>query len=133
MYITSFHRQYINFVTFCKEDLSIFLHFPKQKIAFLLILITNYDIICIRKGACEIKKIDIIQENLCIKKIITVIQGKNEKHHKLLTVKSRHSDAFVYVISGSCTYRFDDKTEFKVTAGDVFYLPYQSIYIVYID
>ena len=79
------------------------------------------------------KKTDIMQENLCIQKIITVIQGKNEKHHKLLTVKSRHSDAFVYVISGSCTYRFDDKTEFKATAGDVFYLPYQSIYTMYID
>ena len=78
------------------------------------------------------KKTDIMQENLCIQKIITVIQGKNPIHHKLLTVKSRHSDAFVYVISGSCTYRFDDKTEFKVTAGDVFYLPYQSIYTMYI-
>ena len=78
------------------------------------------------------KKTDIMQENLCIQKIITVIQGKNSNHHKLLTVKSRHSDAFVYVISGSCTYRFDDKTEFKVTAGDVFYLPYQSIYTMYI-
>ena len=78
------------------------------------------------------KKTDIMQENLCIQKIITVIQGKNPNHHKLLTVKSRHSDAFVYVISGSCTYRFDDKTEFTVTAGDVFYLPYQSIYTMYI-
>ena len=78
------------------------------------------------------KKTDIMQENLCIQKIITVIQGKNPNHHKLLTVKSRHSDAFVYVISGSCTYRFDDKTEFKVTAGDVFYLHYQSIYTMYI-
>ena len=78
------------------------------------------------------KKTDIMQENLCIQKIITVIQGQNPNHHKLLTVKSRHSDAFVYVISGSCTYRFDDKTEFKVTAGDVFYLPYQSIYTMYI-
>ena len=78
------------------------------------------------------KKTDIMQENLCIQKIITVIQGKNPNHHKLLTIKSRHSDAFVYVISGSCTYRFDDKTEFKVTAGDVFYLPYQSIYTMYI-
>ena len=78
------------------------------------------------------KKTDIMQENLCIQKIITVIQGKNPNHHKLLTVKSRHSDAFVYVISGSCTYRFDDKTEFKVTTGDVFYLPYQSIYTMYI-
>ncbi len=78
------------------------------------------------------KKTDIMQESLCIQKIITVIQGKNPNHHKLLTVKSRHSDAFVYVISGSCTYRFDDKTEFKATAGDVFYLPYQSIYTMYI-
>ena len=78
------------------------------------------------------EKADIMQESLCIRKIITVIQGKNQNHHKLLSIKSRHSDAFVYVISGSCTYRFDDKTEFKVTAGDVFYLPYQSIYTMYI-
>lgn len=78
------------------------------------------------------KKIDIMQESLCIQKIISVIQGKNPNHHKLLSIKERHSDAFVYVISGSCTYRFDDKIEFQATAGDVFYLPYRSVYTMYI-
>ena len=77
-------------------------------------------------------KIDIIHENLCIKKIITVIQGQNTNHHKWLSVKSRHSDAFVYVISGTCTYRFDDKTEFIADAGDVFFLPFKSVYTMYI-
>ncbi len=78
------------------------------------------------------KKTDIIQENLCIKRIISVIRGNNVYHHKLLKVDSRHSDAFVYVISGSCTYRFDDKIEYKAEPGDVFYLPYQAVYTMYI-
>lgn len=78
------------------------------------------------------EKLDITQENLCIKKIISVIQGKNSNHHKLLRTNERHSDAFVYIISGSCTYQFDDKTEFQVNAGDVFYLPYKSVYTMYI-
>ena len=78
------------------------------------------------------KKIDIMQESLCIKNIISVIQGRNRNHHKLLKISARHSDAFVYVISGSCTYKFDDKTEFQVTARDVFYLPYKSVYTMYI-
>ena len=77
-------------------------------------------------------KTDIMQECLCIKKIISVIQGKNTQHHKLLGVEGRHSDAFVYVICGSCTYRFNDGVEFKASAGDVFYLPYRSVYTMYI-
>ena len=97
----------------------------------MLILYDNYDIIK-KEGGGSMKKTDITQENLCIRKIITVIQGKMPNRHKLLTAKSRHSDAFAYVISGSCTYRFDDTTEFEVTAGDVFYLPYQSIYTMYV-
>ena len=78
------------------------------------------------------KKIDIAQENLCIQRIISVIRNQNRNHHKLLPVKGRHCDAFVYVISGSCTYRFDDNIEFTVMTGDVFYLPYKSVYTMYI-
>lgn len=78
------------------------------------------------------KKTDIMQESLCIKKIISVIQSNNTQIHKLLSVEGRHSDAFVYVLSGSCTYRFDDKIEFEANAGDVFYLPYRSVYTMYI-
>ena len=77
------------------------------------------------------KKTDITQESLCIQKIISVIKG-NIDHQKPITVKGRHCDAFIYVISGSCTYRFDDKIEFKASEGDVFYLPYRSVYTMYI-
>ena len=77
-------------------------------------------------------KIDIMQENLCIQRIISVIKGRNIHHHKLLRVKERHSDAFVFVTSGSCAYRFDDETEFTASAGDVFYLPCRSTYTMYI-
>ena len=77
------------------------------------------------------RKVDITQESLCIQKIISVIQG-GISNNQLLSVNGRHSDAFVYVISGSCTYQFEDKTEFQATAGDVFYLPYKSAYTMYI-
>ena len=77
-------------------------------------------------------KTDIMHENLCIEKIIAVIRGENPHQHKLLSVDGRHSDAFVYVISGSCTYRFDGKTEFTANSGDVFYLPHKSVYTMYI-
>ena len=77
-------------------------------------------------------KTDVMQESLCIGRILSVIQGKNANHHKLLHINGRHSDAFVYVISGSCSYRFDDETEFRVHAGDVFYLPYRSVYTMYV-
>lgn len=77
-------------------------------------------------------KKSIIQDNFCIKKIISVIKNNNSHHHKLLKVIDRHSDAFVYVIHGSCTYRFDDKLEFTVNTGDVFYLPHRSVYSMFI-
>lgn len=72
-----------------------------------------------------------MQENVCIQRILSVVQGKIPSN-KLLSVKERHSDAFVYVTEGSCTYRFDDETEFKAAAGDVFYLPNRSVYTMYI-
>lgn len=78
------------------------------------------------------EKIDILQKHLCIQKIISVIQGKNPNHHKLLHIRGRHCDAFVYVLSGSCTYEFDDKTNFQANAGDVFYLPYKSVYTMFV-
>ena len=77
-------------------------------------------------------KIDIANENLCIKKLISVIKGENSVHHKTLSVSGRHSDAFVYIMSGSCTYRFDDGISFTASAGNVLYLPYRSVYTMYI-
>lgn len=77
-------------------------------------------------------KTNIMQENLCIQKIDSVIKGKNCQYRKLLKNNGRHSDAFVYILEGSCTYRFDDKIEFTATTGDVFYLPRQSVYSMFI-
>ena len=77
------------------------------------------------------KKTDITQENLCIQRIISVVKGRIS-HQKLISVEGRHCDAFIYVISGSCTYRFDDKIEFKASEGDVFYLPFRSVYTMHI-
>ena len=73
------------------------------------------------------KKIDIMQECICIQRILSVLQGKIPSN-KQLSVNGRHSDAFVYVTAGSCTYRFDDQTEFTASAGDVFYLPFCAVY-----
>jgi len=77
-------------------------------------------------------KKNIILNNLCISGIISVIKNNNRHHHKLLTVNGRHSDAFVYVIEGSCSYRFEKGTEFTVNTGDVFYLPHGSVYTMFI-
>ena len=74
---------------------------------------------------------DIINETLTVGKIIAVIRNSNGMHHKLLTVNGRKSDAFVYIISGSCTYTVDGAS-FTANPGDVLYLAYKSSYTMYI-
>lgn len=74
------------------------------------------------------EKTNILSEALCIQKITSVLQGHISNSRNLLTVKERHSDAFVYIVEGSCTYHFDDGIEFRASVGDVFYLPYRSAY-----
>ena len=78
------------------------------------------------------EKNDILCEALAIKNIIAVIKGHNANCRKPLKRNGRPSDAFVYILSGSCSYQFDDGTAFTVHAGDLFYLPYQSVYTMYI-
>lgn len=76
-------------------------------------------------------KFDILKENLCIEKFLTVLEQKNTSYRKPSEVNGRHSDAFFYVISGSCNFKFDDGTQFTANAGDVFYLPQHSVYTIY--
>lgn len=78
------------------------------------------------------KKIEIEKQPLFIRKIKRVIQTQNRNHHKNLPVEDRHSDAFVYILEGSCTYRFQDGQSFTVNEGDILYLAYRSDYIMYI-
>ena len=75
---------------------------------------------------------DITKNNLYIKRIINVIQSSNKSHHKLLNVKCRHSDAFVYILSGSCTYEFTCGDAFTVNKGEILYLAHQADYTMYI-
>lgn len=77
-------------------------------------------------------RIDITKNNLYVNKIINVIKGSNKAHHKLIHVKCRHSDAFVYILSGSCTYKFVYGDEVTVNKGDILYLAHQANYTMYI-
>lgn len=77
-------------------------------------------------------QIDITKKNLYIHKIINVIKSKNNNHHKLLHNKCRHSDAFVYILSGSCTYGCPEGNKFTVNEGDILYLSHHSEYTMYI-
>lgn len=79
------------------------------------------------------EKTDITKEDLFIRNFLTVVKNHNTKHHKLIKINERHSDAFVFVISGSCEYHFDDGVEFSVNGGDVFFLPKMSNYTMYIS
>lgn len=75
---------------------------------------------------------DIITSDLCIKRLITVIQSQNGEQHKLIQIRGRHSDALVYILSGRCTYGFEDGSKVEVVPGDVIYLPYRAVYTMYI-
>jgi AraC-like DNA-binding protein len=49
-----------------------------------------------------------------------------------LNVKCRHSDALVYILSGSCTYEFAYGDTFTVNKGEILYLAHQADYTMYI-
>ncbi len=75
---------------------------------------------------------DITQSKLYIKNVINVVKASNKNHHKLMLISGRHSDAFVYILSGSCKYVFDDKTEFTANQGDIIYLAHNAVYSMFI-
>ena len=79
------------------------------------------------------ERIDILKEYLTIKKIIAVTKGRNTQIKKLITCQNRHSDALAFILTGSCSYRFDDGAEFTAHKGDVVYLPHDSCYTMYIE
>ena len=75
---------------------------------------------------------DITKNNLYISKIINIVKSNNNNHNRLLHIKRRHSDAFVYILSGSCTYTIDNSYKFTANEGDILYLAHQSDYTMYI-
>ena len=70
----------------------------------------------------------ITSENLCIKRLLAVVKGRARRTSKLIPVRSRHCDAFIFVLGGICTYRFDSGDEFTAREGDVFYLAHRAAY-----
>lgn len=67
--------------------------------------------------------------NLCIKEIRLVLKNTIPKTQKrIVKVSERKSDAFVLVLKGSCSYLFGSGEQFVAREGDVFYLPYKSVY-----
>ncbi len=77
------------------------------------------------------KKVDISKNELYLNKLINVIKSSN--HCTTLQVrKGRYSDAFIYILSGSCTYSFDDNTVFTANGGDILYLAQSATYTMQI-
>ena len=77
-------------------------------------------------------KLDIVKSNLYITKKINVIKSEMTKSGKLLYRNGRHSDAFIYIISGNCTYVFDDDRSITVKPGDILYLAHYAVYSMYV-
>lgn len=73
-------------------------------------------------------KLDIRRELLYIEKFHFIMESVIRRTTAPLRTKSRVSDAFVCVCEGSCTYRFDDGSEFFAKSGDCFFLAYNSAY-----
>ena len=76
--------------------------------------------------------VDITKSTCHIKNILQVIKSKNTRYNKRLVQNCRHSDAFVYITSGSCTYTFSDGREQTAHAGDILYLAHNATYTMYI-
>ena len=76
--------------------------------------------------------IDILKEDLYVKRVIGVIKAKNSNYSKQIEVNGRHSDAFVYILSGSCKYGFSDGSGFTAKEGDVLYLSRGACYTMLI-
>ena len=72
--------------------------------------------------------VSIAEEFFYAKKLYTVIRGKNRNHYKITEVIGRHSDAFVYVLAGTCTYSFENRQTVTVKPGDILYLAHRANY-----
>ena len=74
---------------------------------------------------------EIAKNDFSIKKVIRVIRTGNKNHHKKFTIDRRQCDVFVYILSGSAEYEFEDGSHFTVRSGDVMYLSNMEKYSIY--
>lgn len=78
-------------------------------------------------------KTDVARSELYIGALYSVIESTNRSHPKPLFVHGRHSDAFIYIIEGGCTYTVEGGDRFSVGAGDVLYLAKDAVYRMDVD
>lgn len=71
---------------------------------------------------------DILIEKPYIQKLITVVKNSMRKTPGGVVVNGRLGDAFVYILSGSCNYYFENGVEFLAEQGDVLYLANKAVY-----
>ena len=79
------------------------------------------------KGGTNMKT-NIESGNFYLKKLICVLKSEINNCTNKLYTNGRHSHAFVYILSGSCTYNFADIHETTVNKGDILYLAHNSAY-----
>ena len=73
-------------------------------------------------------KFDITKNNIYIGRMINVLKSSLGVSKKLLKTNGRDSDAFIYIVNGSCSYEFDDGARFTAKKGDVLYLADGAVY-----
>lgn len=78
-------------------------------------------------------KTDICKSMLYVNDLSAVIESTNRTHPKPLFVDGRHSDAFIFIVDGGCTYTFDDGDRFSVGVGDILYLAGGAVYRMDVD
>ena len=77
------------------------------------------------------EKTDITQTPLTVSRLLKVT-ANCARGPRTLQRKGRYSDALIYILSGTCTYTFDDGVCFTVEPGNILYLPYLSSYTMQI-
>lgn len=78
------------------------------------------------------EKLDIIQKNVSVKKLSNVLQNQLMIPARPFHVNGRLSDAWVYIVSGSCDYAFDDGVTFTANEGDILYLADGAAYSMHV-
>ena len=80
------------------------------------------------------EKLDITKQPLYITQKINVFKKQNTRNRKLLPCGSRHSDAFIFFLEGSCSYIMEGDTDFSLTVktGEILYLAKNASYTMFI-
>ena len=67
------------------------------------------------------------ENNLYVTRLIDVVRSSMRYNGRIVNVDGRHSDACIFILTGSCAYEFENGG-FSVKAGDILYLANNSSY-----